>query len=49
MNFGERLVDHLGRWEKAADNTDLRELVPPEQFLQAFPRDMAVWVPKEGL
>ena len=47
MNFGECLVDHLGRWEKAADDTDLRELVLLEQFLQALPRDMAVRVREE--
>ena len=47
MNFGECLMDHLGRWEKAADDTDLRELVLLEQFLQALPRDMTVRVQEE--
>ena len=37
MNFGEHLADHLGRWEKAVDGTDLRQLVLLEQFLQALP------------
>ena len=46
-NFGERLTDHLGRWEKAAEGTELRELVLLEQFLQALPKDMAVRVREE--
>ena len=31
-NFGERLSDLLGRWERAAEGTELRELVLLEQF-----------------
>ena len=31
-NFGERLTDLLGRWERAAEGTELRELVLLEQF-----------------
>ena len=46
-NFGERLADHLERWEKAAEGMDLRQLVLLEQFLQALPRDMAVRVREE--
>ena len=40
-NFGERLDDLLGRWEKSANGLELRQLVLLEQFLQALPRDMA--------
>ena len=47
MNFGEHLADHLGRWEKAVDGTDLRQLVLLDLFLQALPRDMAVRVREE--
>ena len=47
QNFGERLADHLGRWEKAAEGTDLRQLVLLEQFLQALPRDIAIRVREE--
>ena len=38
QNFGERLADHLGPWEKAVEGTDLTQLVLLEQFLQALPR-----------
>ena len=44
MNFSERLADHIARWEKAADDIDMRELVLLEQFHQALTRDMAVRV-----
>jgi hypothetical protein len=46
-NFGERVSDLLGRWERAAEETELRELVLLEQFLQALPKDMAVRVREE--
>ena len=49
VNFGERLDDHLGRWEKAADadGVDLQQFVLLEQFLQALPREMAIRVQEE--
>ena len=47
VNFGERLDDHLGRWEKAADGVDLWQLVLPEQFLQALPHEMVIRVQEE--
>ena len=33
INCSKELTDHLGRWEKAAEGTDLRQLVILERFI----------------
>ena len=36
VNFGERLDDHLRRWEKVADGVELRQLMLLEQFFRRY-------------
>ncbi len=42
QNISERLAASLGRWERAAGGSELRDLVLLEKFLQALPREIAV-------
>ena len=44
--FGERLADRLGRWQKSTE-VDLEEMILLEQFLTTLPKELALKV-REG-